>query len=104
AKMQAAADFESRINQRRSQALEDITAAAGSTFLSLIAKGESASKAFGKVVFDTVEKAIPSLVGLIFGQSIATLGPILGPIAAGALTAVFIGLTELARSAAGLAG
>lgn len=101
AKMGATARFEEKINEKRSAAITDMAATATAGLLSALASGENASKRFGSFIFDMVEQAIPSLISLIFGQAIATLGPVAGPIVSGALTATLLGLVSIARSASG---
>lgn len=88
---------EDELNDKRIAGLENLAASASATFLTALAQGEDAGKAFGRLIFDTIQQAVPGIVALIFGQAIATLGPILGPIASGALTATFYGLIALAR-------
>ena len=74
-------------------------------FSTLAASGKATLADFGKMAagaaFDAVAKMIPSFVTGILGNSIVTLGPILGPITAATLTGALYGLLGLARSAAG---
>ena len=74
-------------------------------FGELVASGKATLGDFGKMAagaaFDAVAKMIPTFVTGILGTSITTLGPILGPLAAAALTGTLYGLLGLARSAAG---
>ena len=95
----ASAEFQEEIAARRKQGLEDLATSAAGTFLNLIAEGENAGDALLVSIFDSLMSAVPAIVAQIFGTAIGTLGPILGPIAAGALTATFYGLISLAKSA-----
>jgi TP901 family phage tail tape measure protein len=76
-----------------------------SSFGELAASGKATLEDFGKAAagaaFDAVSKMIPSFVAGILGNSVTTLGPILGPLAAATLTGTLYGLLGLARSAAG---
>ena len=74
-------------------------------FGELAATGKATLLDFGKAAagaaFDAVSKMIPSFVAGILGNSVTTLGPILGPLAAATLTGTLYGLLGLARTAAG---
>lgn len=94
----AAGQIETEAAEQRTKALENTLSEAGTAFISLVAQGEDASKAMATVVFDGLQKSIPAIVAAIFGESLATLGPILGPIASAAVTAAFYGLVAIARS------
>lgn len=94
----AAGQIETESAEQRTKALENTLSEAGTAFISLVAQGENASKAMATVVFDGLQKSIPAIVAAIFGESLATLGPILGPIASATVTAAFYGLVAIARS------
>lgn len=94
----AEAQITTETAEQRTKALQNTVAEAGTAFLSLVAQGEDASNAMATVVFDGLQKSIPAIVAAIFGQSLSTLGPILGPIASAAVTAAFYGLVAIARS------
>jgi len=70
-------------------------------FAMFAAESENLGKALVKSLFATAQAMVPTFIAIIFGKSIASLGPIAGPIAAAALTATLYGLLAAARSAAG---
>lgn len=100
-----AADNDAKLYGIRTSTLEDFAGNAIAQFGALAATGKATLADFGKAAagaaFDAVAKMIPSFVTGILGSSITTLGPILGPLAAAALTGTLYGLLGLARSAAG---
>lgn len=96
---QAASENQQQIDEARTAALTSTVTYASAQFLSLVAQGENAGVAMATVVFDALQASIPGIVASIFGQSIGTLGPILGPLASAGLTAAFYALVGLAKGA-----
>lgn len=80
---------------------EAIAVASGATLASLIADGESFTTALAKTALDGLQALIPVFIAEIFGQSLGQLGPIAGPVVAGALTATLQGLVSVAQSSIG---
>jgi hypothetical protein len=99
AAIQAAAETESDVNAARAASLEQTVTAASAQFMSLVAQGENAGTALATAAFNALQASIPAIVAGIFGQSLATLGPILGPITSAGITAAFYALVSLARGA-----
>lgn len=95
----AAAESEADINATRTAGLERTVTYASAQFLSLVAQGQNAGTALATTAFNALQASIPAIVAGIFGESIATLGPILGPIASAGVTAAFYALVALARGA-----
>jgi TP901 family phage tail tape measure protein len=58
----------------------------------------SFANAAGLIALQSLKSQIPVFVAGIFGESIKTLGPILGPIASAGLTGVLYGLVSIAES------
>ncbi len=99
AAVKAAAETEAEIQAARTAGLEETVTYASAQFLSLVAQGENAGTALAASLFDALQASIPAIVAGIFGQSLATLGPILGPIASAGITAAFYALVGLAKGA-----
>lgn len=83
------------------KAWESLATSAGASMASVLASGQSFTKALGKAAFDGLNSLIPVIVAQVFGQSVGTLGPILGPIVGATITAAFYGLVAAARSSLG---
>lgn len=90
-------------------ALEDMSIAAGLSFVDMIAQGASVGKALKAAAFDLLDSMIPVFAAMIFGvtssspANIASLGT-WGAIAFIATMAALKGLVAVARSAAGAEG
>lgn len=73
----------------------------GTQFAAFAAQSGNIGQALAKSLFATAKAMVPTFVTMFFGQSISQLGPILGPITSGVLTASLYGLLAVAESAAG---
>lgn len=100
-----AANQEAGIFGLRQSVLEGFAGNALATFSQLAASGKATLADFGKatvqIAFDALQNQIPVFIAQIFGQTVASLGPIAGPIVSGVLTATLYGLVSAARGALG---
>jgi TP901 family phage tail tape measure protein len=80
---------------------EAIAVSSGATLASLIADGESFTTALARTALEGLQALVPVFIAEIFGQSLGQLGPIAGPVVAGALTATLQGLISVAQSSIG---
>ncbi len=92
---------ETKKGEALTQVYEAVGIAQSAQLGAMILNGENAGQAFLKVAFDTLDGLVPILTAQIFGQSLASLGPIAGAVISGLSIATFKGLIAVARSAVG---
>lgn len=80
-------------------AFDALGLAAGATFASMVLNGENAGKAVLLTLIDVVSKGVLAFTPQIIAASIAFLGPVAGPIAAGVAIAGLQAALALSRSA-----
>jgi hypothetical protein len=85
--------------EQATEAYTNMGVSVGLTMAQMALAGKKNIGDFVLVALDGLMSLIPVIVAQIFGQSLAQLGPIGGAVVSGTVTAAFMGLVELAKSA-----